>query len=289
MPQIFRAIILMIIGVLFFTLVDLFIKFLSHALPIGEILIVFGGGTAILFWIMMVRTNEAVLDRKFIHNVIMLRCSGEMIGVAALTTALIHASLSTVTALLQTMPLILTAMAAIFLKEKVGIKRLIAILVGFAGVLLVIRPTIDGFNAYSLFALLGALGLAARDFSARIVPRHISIAGLSFYGSVSVVLTGLIFMLFSGGWVMPEGIMILHCFGLIITGALGLWCVSTAMSLADVSAISPFRYVRIVFGMSAGVIVFGEHLDIPTLLGSAIIVGAGLYSWHHERRLVQES
>jgi drug/metabolite transporter (DMT)-like permease len=106
---------------------------------------------------------------------------------------------------------------------------------------------------------------------------------------MSVVLTGLIFMLFSGGWVMPEGIMILHCFGLIITGALGLWCVSTAMSLADVSAISPFRYVRIVFGMSAGVIVFGEHLDIPTLLGSAIIVGAGLYSWHHERRLVQES
>ena len=212
-----------------------------------------------------------------------------MIGVAALTTALIHASLSIVTALLQTMPLILTAMAAIFLKEKVGIRRLTAILVGFAGVLLVIRPNVDGFNAYSLFALLGALGLAARDFSARIVPRHISIAGLSFYGSLSVVLTGLIFMLFSGGWVLPEGIMILHCFGLIITGALGLWCVSTAMSLADVSAISPFRYVRIVFGMGAGVIVFGEHLDIPTLVGSAIIVSAGLYSWHRERRLVQET
>ena len=63
MPQILRAIILMIIGVLFFTFVDIFIKFLSHDLPIGEILIVFGGGTAVLFWMMMVRASTEVYRR----------------------------------------------------------------------------------------------------------------------------------------------------------------------------------------------------------------------------------
>ena len=70
---------------------------------------------------------------------------------------------------------------------------------------------------------------------------------------------------------------------MVIAGGLGLFCMSSSIRLADVSAVSPFRYTRIVFGMITGVLLFNETVDELTLLGSIIIIGAGLYSWSHER------
>ena len=75
------------------------------------------------------------------------------------------------------------------------------------------------------------------------------------------------------------------CFALVIAAAIGTLAVSTAMRLAEVSAISPFRYVRVVFGIGAGIFILGEQVDAPTIIGCVIVVAAGLYGWFRERRI----
>ena len=165
-----------------FTCVDIFIKLLSPGLPVGQILIAFGAGTAVMFWLMAKRTRQPVLDRRYLHTATMFRCISEMIGGLALVVALANSALSTVTAIMQTAPLILTIMAVLFLKEAIGISRIFAILFGFSGVLIIIRPSVDGFDIYTVCALVGVIGLAGRDFSARLLPNNVSIIGLFSMG-----------------------------------------------------------------------------------------------------------
>ena len=266
--------VLTITGVFLFTCVDIFIKLLSPSFQVGQVLIVFGLGTAAMFWAMAFLSGQSVFDRRYIHKATLFRCVSETIGGLALVVALSNSALSVVTAIMQTSPLVLTIMAVVFLKERIGLPRIIAIFVGFAGVLIVIRPTIEGIDIFAVSALIGVIGLAGRDFSARILPNDISVIGLSFFGSLSVVLAGFLLMIFSRGWVLPDIMQTMYCVGMIIAGGLGLWCMSSSIRLADVSAVSPFRYARIVFGMITGVVIFNENIDSLTILGSAIIVGA---------------
>lgn len=283
MPPFYKATVLTITGVFLFTCVDAFIKLLSPGLPVGQVLIAFGAGTAVMFWLMAFLSSQPVFDIRYVHKATLFRCVSETVGGLALVIALSHSALSTVTAIMQTSPLVLTIMAVFFLKEKIGAARIIAILIGFIGVLIIIRPSLSGFDIYAVYALVGVIGLAGRDFSARILPNYISVLGLSFFGSLAVVLAGLLLMTVSGGWVLPDAQQTVLCVGMVIAGGLGLFCMSSSIRLADVSAVSPFRYTRIVFGMITGVLLFNETVDELTLLGSIIIIGAGLYSWSHER------
>jgi drug/metabolite transporter (DMT)-like permease len=167
----------------------------------------------------------------------------------------------------------------------VGWRRILALVAGLVGVLIIIRPGMTGFDLFATFTLLGVAGMAIRDFGTRIMPREISTAALSFYGSLTIVLMGMAMIVFSGDWRPPTGEGMRYIVGLVVVGSLGTLAVSTAMRLGDVSVISPFRYVRVVFGVGAGILVFGETVDLPILLGSAIVIGAGLYSWMRERKL----
>ena len=266
-----------------FTCVDIFIKLLSPGLPIGQILIAFGAGTAVMFWLMSKTTRQPVLHKRYLHRATMFRCISEMIGGLALVVALANSALSTVTAIMQTAPLILTIMAVLFLKEKIGISRILAILFGFLGVLIIIRPGVDGFDIYTVCALVGVIGLAGRDFSARLLPNNVSILGLSFYGALSVIIAGLLLMTLSGDWILPNQKEIFYCVAMAACGGVGLWCMSTSIRLVDVSAVSPYRYTRIIFGMVTGAIIFGEQIDTLTIFGTLIIVVAGLYGWSRER------
>ena len=280
----YKATMLTITGVFLFTCVDAFIKLLSPSFQVGQVLIVFGMGTAVLFWAMALLSGRSVFDRQYIHKATLFRCVSETIGGLALVFALSNSALSVVTAIMQTSPLVLTIMAVVFLKERIGPPRIIAIFIGFIGVLIVIRPTLEGVDVFAVSALIGVIGLAGRDFSARILPNDISVIGLSFFGSLSVAFAGFLLMVFSGGWILPDIIQMMYCAGMIIAGGLGLWCMSLSIRLADVSAVSPFRYARIIFGMITGVVIFNENIDSLTILGSAIIIGAGLYTWSRERR-----
>lgn len=285
MPDILRAILLMVLGSFLFMLADMFMKLSSQTMSVGLVTMMLGGGMAVFFAVLMVRSGSPFFDRRYFHFAMAMRCVGEAVGVMGIVIALAFSPLATVTALMQSLPLVLTIMGAVFLKEPVGWRRILALTAGLVGVLIIIRPGMAGFDLFATLTLLGVAGMAIRDFGTRIMPREISTAALSYYGSLTIVLMGMVMIVVSGDWRAPTGEGMRYIVGLIAVGSLGTLAVSTAMRLGDVSVISPFRYVRVVFGVGAGILVFGETVDLPIILGSAIVIGAGLYSWMRERKL----
>ena len=292
LPDSLRAIILMVVGMFFFMTGDTFLKLASGHLPLGMVVFVLGIGMTAFFAVMMAKAQDPIFRLAYITWPMAMRCLGEAIGIIGVIVAVAFSPLSTVTAIMQSLPLVLTLMGALFLKEKVGPHRIAALIMGLLGVLIIIRPGLEGFNAFASVTLIGVLGMAIRDFGTRLMPKEISTVALSFWGSVAIIATGLGMMTWQQEWhqftaIGLNKIGLGYSFGLIIATALGTLAVSTSMRLGDVSAISPFRYIRVVFGIATGIVVFGEQVDLSTYIGSAIVVGAGLYGWVREQKLAR--
>jgi len=279
-----KAIILMIASMFAFTLVDSMVKLLSQHMPLGQVLSIFGFGTAICFAILAIRQRQMIFSPLYLHSGLAIRCFGEILGGSCLVIALGNTSLSAVTALIQFVPLLLTAMAMIVLGERRSMSRILAVLTGFAGTVIIIRPTAEAFDFYLLAGFFAAVGLALRDLSVRLVPPEIPIAGLSLYGALSVGCAGLVMLWIQGGGIIINSVSALYAVVMVLVAAAGLWGIAACLRLADISATSPFRYSRIIFGIAIGVLVFSEQIDSAVIAGSALILGAGLYSWYSENR-----
>ncbi len=284
-----RGILYMIIGMACFTLGDAFVKLAAQSLPLGQVMIALGLGCAIVFLCMMQLKGEKLLFAAFFEKPVMLRNAGEVLGATCMFAALALTPLSTVTAIIQTAPLVMTLAAMLFLKEKVGIHRMSAVVIGFIGVLIVIRPGLEGFDKYSLFALFAVVGMSMRDVGARMARPGISTLLLSFYSAITMLLTGIVMLLFAGEIKMPGTIASLYLLGLVAAASLGLIVVTQSVRIAEISVVSPFRYIRLLFGMTLGVLVFGEVIDSYTIIGSLITILAGIYIWVRERRLATKT
>ena len=138
-----RGIIYMITAMACFTVGDMCVKLASQELPSGQVMIALGLGCTIVFGFMLIRSGEPMWSRAFLERPVVLRNVGEIIGSYGMFMSLAFLPLSTVTAITQTLPLLLTLIAALFLGEKVGVHRLTAVVVGFIGSLIVIRPGMD--------------------------------------------------------------------------------------------------------------------------------------------------
>ena len=280
-----RGILYMIIGMACFTLGDAFVKLAAQTLPLGQVMLALGGGCAIVFLGMMWLKGETVLFTAFFEKPVLLRNAGEVLGATCMFAALALTPLSTVTAIIQTAPLMMTLAAALFLKEQVGLHRFSAVIIGFIGVLIVIRPGLEGFDQYSLFALFAVVGMSMRDIGARMARPGISTLLLSFYSAITLALTGVVMLLVGGEIKIPSMTASLHLLGLVAAASLGLAVVTQSVRIAEISVVSPFRYVRLLFGMTLGILVFGEVIDSYTIVGSLVTITAGIYIWVRERRL----
>lgn len=284
-PQIFmRAVLFMILGMVGFTFADLFVKLSSQSMPSSQVLTVIGLGTGVTFALMMLVRGEPLWQAKYIHKIVLLRSFGEFLAGFGILLALAAVPLGTVTAVMQVQPLVLTVMGAVFLKEAVGWRRISAVLFGLIGVLIILRPGMAGFNPAILFALVGIIGMSIRDMGSRLLPADLSTSSVSYVGAMIVGSAGLLIGLWQMNWVMPQGVAWWYLVMMVLFATAGVFCVTTAMRLAEVSAIGTFRYVRVIFGIAAGVVFLGEAIDGPVIIGSLIVVGAGLYAWQRERR-----
>jgi drug/metabolite transporter (DMT)-like permease len=154
--------------------------------------------------------------------------------------------------------------------EKVGWRRWNAILMGFLGVLIVIRPGFEGFRPEALWVLITVAGLTLRDLAAQKIPPDLSNAQVSAWGIASVALLGAMMLPFQT-LVVPgtfQGVMLL---GTLVFGTAGYWAITAATRVGEVSVVSPFRYSRLIFA------------DEWTLIGAAMIIGFGLYAFARER------
>lgn len=281
-----RGSLLMTAAMLGFAIEDMFIKLLSATVPLGMVLILLGTAGAAVFAILALMRGDALFSRDLLARSVLIRNAGELIGTVGFITAIALTPLSSASAILQATPLVVTLGAALFLGEQVGWRRWSAILVGFAGVILIIRPGFDAFEPASLFAVMGVIGLALRDLATRTVPRAISSMQLSSYAFLTLVPAGMGMLAFTGDAPrLLNGLEWLFIAATVTFGVLSYYAIVAAMRIGDVAVITPFRYSRLVFALCFGVLFFGERPDLATLAGSALIVASGIYTFWREARL----
>ncbi len=281
-----RGSVLMVVAMLAFAIVDAIIKQSSTQMPVGQILIILGTGASIILSAVALWHDAAGFWADARRPVVVLRNLCEVFGSLFFVTALSLIPLSTASAVLQAAPLLVTIGAALFLGEAVGWRRWTAIAIGLFGVLLILRPGFDGFDANVIFAILGVIGLAARDLVTRTIPKTVSSHSLAAYAFIYLVPTGFAMMAISGdsfarAGAGNQGQLFIAIF--IVIAA--YYAIIGATRFGNLSAVSPFRYSRIVFALILGAIVFGERPDALTLTGALIVVATGLYTLWRESRL----
>lgn len=272
-----------------FTLEDMFIKRLSGDVPVGQILMLLGLGSGTVFAAAAVYRGDNLFAPAAWRGAAILRTLSEAVGAVAFATALSLVDISTVAAVFQALPLVITMGAALFLGEQVGWRRWSAICVGFVGVLMIVRPGLAGFNPSVILVLVAVLAIAARDLLTRMVDSSVSSAVVSFQAFASVIVAGGLLLVSTGAEPTAlDGRQVGMMLGGIVFGVAGYYAIVTATRIGDASAITPFRYSRLLFSILVGVLVFGERPDAMTLGGAALIIVSGLYTFVRERRLARE-
>jgi len=277
---------LMVLAMAGFAIEDMFIKLVSDTLPSGQILIMTGIGGGLVYGALAIFRREAPVTPAMLWGPSGLRALFEGLAGTAFVTALALVPLSLVTTVMQTNPLLVTLGAAVFFAEPVGVRRWSAICVGLFGVLIVLRPFGSGFEPATLFAVAGVLAMSARDLATRRVQSSISTVQLSTLGFLTIIPGGILSLAVNGdAMVMPDARAWVLSAATIGIGVPALFCIIAAMRVGEISFVAPFRYSRIVFGLFVGLTVFAERIDGYTLLGAAVIVASGLYTFFREAQL----
>ena len=267
-----------------FAVEDMFIKSAADAVPVGQVLAMFGVIGTLIFGTLCLARGARLAPPELFSRPMAVRCSFEMLGRVFYTLAIALIPLSTASAILQAAPLGVALGAMLFLSEPVSLARWGAILAGFAGVLLVLRPGAAGFDALALLAILGMVGFAGRDLATRAAPPALSHLQLSLYGCAILIPAGLVILSWQGAPVVPSGPDALRILAASLAGCAAYYALTIAMRTGEVGVVAPFRYSRLVVAMVLGIAVFGERPDAATLAGSAVIVLAGLAALATGRR-----
>lgn len=283
-----RAILAMMASQLSFIFNDVLIKLATAELPGGEAIFLRG-----LFATVLALTAGAAmgllrpLPTRDLLPLLTLRNVGEIGATFFYLSALFHMPIADATAILQFLPLAITAAAALFLGERVGWRRWTATLIGFIGVLIVIRPGTSAFNVWSLVALAGVAFSVMRDLSTRRISTAIPTMLLVALSAATVSTAALAFLTIET-WIVPGryALMLLAAAAVFVIG--GYYFIVDAMRHGEVAVVAPFRYSVIVWAIIAGLVVFGERPDQTALLGTSIVILAGIYTFMRERRLRQE-
>lgn len=274
----------MVLAMAAFSIEDMLIKAAANIVPVGLILALFGLGGMMIFILLTWKKDEVVIHPAILSRPILVRAGCEVIGRLTFVLAITLTSLSSASAILQATPLLAIIGAAFFFGEEVGLKRWIAVVIGFIGVLMIIRPGLEGFESASLFAVIATLGFAGRDLATRGAPKVLSNMQLGVYGFFVLIPTGIAMMLYSGEPIRIDFLSSIQITGAIIFGVIAYNALTIAMRTGDVSVVSPFRYTRLLFALILGIFVFGENPDLMTLLGSLLIVVSGGYTLIQSRK-----
>lgn len=268
----------MIAAMAVFAIEDALIKAASTMLPVGEILVLFGLGGALAFATVALINKQPLYNPDVVSRPMLIRVVFEVSGRLFYVLALSLIPLSAVTVILQATPLVVVAGAAVVFGEKVGWRRWTVIFLGLVGVVVIIQPGTEGFSMLSLLAVLGMLGFAGRDLASRAAPATMSTAILGLYGFISIIVAGGLYSAWQGvAFVMPDARISLYVLGAVLAGVTAYSCLMKAMRTGEVSAVTPFRYSRLLFGIALGIVLFGERLSLAMAVGSGLIVVSGLF------------
>ena len=239
----------------------------------------------IMAWITKVAIRNLSKQDK---RLILVRVGAEIFTTITFLTALKHMPLANVTAILQALPLAITMAAALFLAEPVGWRRWSAILVGFVGVLIVVRPGLEDFNIYSLSALMAIIFITVREISTRKLTSEVPTITVVLSTAVgSALFAGI--MMIGSEWDTVSAVLWLLILGAAIAVLIATLLSVMAMRIGEIGFVSPFRYTSMLGAIGLGILMFGDWPDQPTLIGTLIIVSSGIYTFHREQKISRKA
>jgi drug/metabolite transporter (DMT)-like permease len=271
-----RGALFMTLAMFCFALEDMALKAAMRDVPVGQAMLIFGLGGTLVFALIAKRSAQPALHPAVTSPLMLLRSLSEVCGRLFYSIAIALTDISTVSSILQATPLIVALGAVVFFGEKITPARWIAIFVGFLGVLLILRPGLDGFEPASIFAVLGTLGFAGRDLATRGSPVSMSTAQLGVLGFLVLSFSGALYLAWTGEVVVPNAASLALLAITTACGCIAYGALTKAMRSGDVGVVAPFRYSRLLFALIIGVVVFNERPDFLTLLGGAIVVASGI-------------
>ena len=272
-----------------FTLNDTLLKLTNGAVPLAQLLFLRGVLSSVLIYALArslgaLRFHVARRD----WGLIAIRSAAEVGAAYFFVTALLNMPLANVTAVLQALPLTVAVGAALVFREPLGWRRMSAILIGFMGMLLIVRPGVDGFSLWSGYALMAVLCVTVRDLATRRLSVHVPSMTVTLASSLAVTVSfGLASTLTD--WV-PVTLPLAALIGAAAVFIIGGYFFSIrAMRVGEISFIAPFRYTGLVWALVLGWLVFGDWPTNLTLLGAGIVVATGLFTLYRERRVKERS
>jgi drug/metabolite transporter (DMT)-like permease len=258
---------------------DGFLKMAAAELPVPQEMALRGLFACVSLTAIMAAGGRLGALRGVFRPLVGLRALIEFSGAFAFISALPGGSLANLTAIQQIVPLLMTAFAALFLRERLSAPRLIAVCAGFTGAVMIAQPTASSFSLGSLAAVYTAVSVCARDLITRGLPRDIDALALALVTSAFVGLCS--FGVGAAGgfdhWLVPSGLRLLQCAGAGLFVGLAHLCIVVAMRHGEVRTVAPFYYSQTIFGLLYGFLVFGDRPNALALAGMAMIVGAGLF------------
>ncbi|QDC09957.1 DMT family transporter [Oceanicola sp. D3] len=285
MTENIKGIALMVLAMLGLACTDTVVKLMAEHMPAPQVILLLGGATALIFSAVALVRREPLFSRTFFHPAVVGRSLSEGVAAITITFAISLVPLTTVSALMQMNPILVTLGAALFFGERVGWRRWAAVVAGLVGMLMIVRPGLQGFDPNALIAVAAAVALSARDLTTRAAPRAIPSLTLAAWGFSLVPLAATAALLIGPGFspLTSDGLFWAPL-GVLFTLA-GYLALTAATRTGELATIAPFRYSRLLFATLIGVTFFAERPDGWTIAGSLLIIAAGLYAFLRERQL----
>lgn len=276
-----RAGLFMVLAMGSFVANDTIVKLVGQSLPVGEIIMIRGMMAFLLIGLICARQGLLPQLPRIAQRNVLLRSLFDVVATIAFVTALMHMPIANLTSVMQAVPLAVVLLSIVVLREKVGWRRISAILGGFVGVLMIVRPSVSTFNYYELLALLIVFAVAVRDILTKRIPARIPTFVIALGNAGFVTLGGAALALTQGiAWPEPWQVGLLALAACFLSSGY-LFMVAT-LRLGEIAGTAPFRYSVMIFAILSGMLVFGEFPDHIAMLGMVLIVVSGLYAAHRE-------
>lgn len=272
----------MVLAMAVFICNDALVKTVSTQLTVAQIMFVRGAMTMALVFLIARHLGALPTRRMLTDKIMLLRVVFEIGATLTYLTALSRIPFANASSILQSLPLAVTLGAALFLREPVGWRRWAAILVGFLGVLIILKPGPAGFAPDALLAVVAVFFTAGRDLVTKRVDPGIPSISVSLFTTTVITILGGILIVPMGGWKPVEA----STFGLLALASLlvlaGYQSIILAMRTGEISFVAPFRYTALVWALGIGFLFFGEVPDNWMIAGITLIIGSGLYTFYRE-------
>jgi drug/metabolite transporter (DMT)-like permease len=231
------------------------------------------------------------LGKSFASSVLYLvlwRSLFDMLGSFMFVSALMHMPLANLSSVMQSVPLVVVVVAVIFLGEKAGLARSAAVIAGFVGVLMIVKPSPQTITIYECLAVGAVIVVAFRDLVTKRIPAHVPLLIIALANAIFISLGGF-------GVGMVQGFKNIEAWqwtlllgaGLFVT--ISYFFIVATVRLGELSATAPFRYSEVVFAIIAGILVFDEYPDAIAYLGMALVIAAGLFAAHREATQIRDA